>query len=78
MGIDTGGTKSHALIANEEGCAFGFAEGGCGNPQGIGYPTLTPLFSTIVNQAITHAGISIGDIRARGLALAAMIGRRNA
>ena len=69
LGIDTGGTKSHALIANEEGCAVGFAEGGPGNPQGIGYPALTQLFSIIVNQAVAHAGISISDIAGAGFGI---------
>lgn len=70
LGVDTGGTKSHALIANEDGCAIGFAEGGRGNPQVVGYPALTQLFSALVSEAVANAGISTGQIAGAGFGIA--------
>ena len=41
LGIDIGATKSHALIADENGCAVGFGQGGPGNHEVVGYEGLT-------------------------------------
>ena len=37
LGIDAGGTKTHALIADENGRAAGFGSGGPGNWQSVGF-----------------------------------------
>ena len=41
LGVDVGGTKTHALIADDTGQALGFATGGPGNWEGVGYDGLT-------------------------------------
>src|SRR5688572_18569709 len=47
LGVDTGGTKSHALIADETGRAVGFAQGGTGNHESVGYDGLRKVLSSI-------------------------------
>ena len=37
LGVDIGGTKSHALIADKSGNALGFGVGGAGNYEGVGF-----------------------------------------
>ena len=40
LGVDIGGTKSHALIADESGQVVGFGRAGAGNWEGVGYDGL--------------------------------------
>ena len=37
LGVDTGATKGHALIADEHGKAIGFGQGGPGNWETVGW-----------------------------------------
>ncbi len=70
LGIDVGGTKSHALIADEQGIAVGFGEGGPGNWEGIGWAGTRAVLDDVVAQAVAQAGITRGDIAAAGLGVA--------
>ena len=69
LGVDVGGTKSHALIADERGKAIGFGEGGSGNPQGIGYDGLHHVLRSIIQQAARSAGIAIEQIAGSGFGI---------
>jgi N-acetylglucosamine kinase-like BadF-type ATPase len=70
LGIDTGATKSHALIAAESGQALGFGQGGSGNPDMIGHDGLTALLRDIVEQALTAAGTTIDQLGGAGFGVA--------
>ena len=71
LGIDTGATKTHALISDWLGNIIAFVEGGPGNPQSIGgYNALERLLSDMMQKACGQAGIALTDIRAAGLGLA--------
>lgn len=70
LGIDTGATKSHALIADESGGIHGFAEGGPGNWEVVGWAGTQALLAEIINKASTLAGISPTQIMGAGLGLA--------
>jgi len=70
LGIDTGATKSHALIADETGRALGFGRGGSGNPDSVGHDGLAGVLQEIVQQALTGAGISIRQIAGAGFGIA--------
>ncbi|MBE7469381.1 MAG: ATPase [Anaerolineae bacterium] len=70
LGIDTGATKSHALIADETGRALGFGWGGSGNPDSVGHAGLAEVLQEIVQQALTGAGISISQIAGAGFGIA--------
>ena len=67
LGIDVGGSKSHALIANAQGEAVGFGPGGPGNWEGVGYDGLTRVLIQIVNQALEMAQIGIDQIGGAGM-----------
>ena len=71
LGVDTGATKTHALISDHVGSVKAFVSGGPGNPQSIGgYGALEKLLSDLTQKACETAGIAIMDIRAAGLGLA--------
>jgi len=70
LGIDIGATKSHALIADEHGCAAGFGEGGAGNHEVVGYEGLTETLQQITSQALAAAGIARGQIAGAGFGVA--------
>ena len=70
LGVDAGGTKTHALITDENGLACGFGTGGPGNWESI---ELSGLFSTLQNaigQALNKANLSIDQISGAGMGLA--------
>lgn len=70
LGIDIGGTKSHALIANEEGLVMGFGEGGPGNWEIMGWDGTRAVLDEIIAQAVAQAGIRRGEIAAAGFGIA--------
>lgn len=70
LGIDTGATKSHALIADETGRAVGFGQGGPGNPEAIGYEGLGELLRQITGQALDQAGLRPDQLAGAGFGIA--------
>lgn len=70
LGVDIGGSKSHALVANEEGRAVGFGEGGPGNWEVVGWDGLAATLRTITDHALAAAGIGKGQIAATGFGIA--------
>ncbi|MBN2148090.1 MAG: hypothetical protein JW726_11915, partial [Anaerolineales bacterium] len=70
LGIDIGGSKSHALIADETGRAIGFGKAGAGSWEAVGYPVLTQVLQSITSQALSLAGIRIEQISGAGLGVA--------
>jgi N-acetylglucosamine kinase-like BadF-type ATPase len=70
LGIDIGATKSHALIADEHGCAAGFGEGGPGNHEVVGYEGLTATLQAITSQALADASIRREQIAGAGFGVA--------
>lgn len=70
LGIDIGATKSHALIADETGCAVGFGEGGPGNHEVVGYDGLAAALQTVTSRALADAGIRREQIAGAGFGVA--------
>jgi N-acetylglucosamine kinase-like BadF-type ATPase len=70
LGVDTGGTKSHALIADESGRAVGFAQGGTGNHESVGYDGLRKVLSSITERALASAGLRRDEIAGAGFGIA--------
>lgn len=70
LGVDVGGTKSHALIADEQGLAVGFGEGGPGNWEMVGWNGTRAVLDDIIVQAVAQAGIRRKDIEAAGFGVA--------
>ncbi|MDX1523677.1 MAG: BadF/BadG/BcrA/BcrD ATPase family protein [Anaerolineae bacterium] len=70
LGIDIGGTKSQALIADETGQAVGFGQGGPGNHEDVGYEGLAATLVEITEQALNQAGISKDQLAGAGYGVA--------
>jgi N-acetylglucosamine kinase-like BadF-type ATPase len=70
LGVDAGGTKTHALVADENGQALGLGRAGTGNWEGVGLEGLTEALKEATAQALTMAGLTIGQISAAGMGLA--------
>lgn len=69
LGIDIGGTKSHALICDERGNVAGFGSAGPGNHEVVGYEGLTSVLQEITQKALKDAGIPISRIDGAGLGI---------
>ena len=70
LGVDTGGTKSNALIAAETGEVWGFGEAGNGNHESVGYDGLAKTLDQCVSQALAQAGLTIAQISGAGFGIA--------
>ncbi len=70
LGIDIGATKSHALIADENGCAVGFGQAGPGNHEVVGYKGLAAALQAVTDQALADAGIRREQIAGAGFGVA--------
>jgi len=70
LGFDIGGSKSHALIADESGAVLGCGEGGSGNHEGVGMDGLRAVLQSVVNQALGAAGVAREQITGMGLGIA--------
>lgn len=70
LGVDVGGTKSHALIADETGQALGLGASGPGNWEIVGWDGAHQVLQDIVQQACTAAAIQPIHIAGAGFGLA--------
>jgi N-acetylglucosamine kinase-like BadF-type ATPase len=70
LGIDTGATKSHALIADGNGRVLGFCEGGPGNWETVGWEGTRAVLAEIIGQATAQAGVERTQIAGAGFGLA--------
>lgn len=69
LGIDVGGTKTHAMIADESGQACGFGLSGPGNHEGVGYDGLSAAMQAATQTALQRAGITTKQIAGAGFGL---------
>ena len=69
LGVDVGGTKTHALIADETGLALGFATGGPGNWEGVGYSGLTKVLLEVARAALKQANLDVNQIAGAGMGI---------
>lgn len=70
LGIDTGASKSHALIADQWGQAIGFGQGGPGNWEAVGWEGTRTVLDEIITQATVQASIDRADLTAAAFGLA--------
>lgn len=70
LGVDVGGTKSHALITDSAGRALGLGTAGPGNWEMIGWAGAGEVLQTIVAQACSAAAIHPSQISGAGFGLA--------
>ncbi len=69
LGVDVGGSKSHALVVSEDGQILGFGQAGCGNWESIGYEGLAEVLRTITGQALQRASLDPGQISGAGFGI---------
>ncbi len=69
LGLDAGGTKTHALITNETGQVLGFAQDGPGNWQSVGFEKQRDVFKSITRQVLDIAGLHIEQIAGAGFGI---------
>ena len=72
LGVDLGGTKSHALVADETGRALGFAAAGPGNWESVGWDGTRAVLETIIQGALEQAGLSKRDVAGAGFGIAGL------
>jgi len=70
LGVDVGGSKTHALICDQAGQVLGFGEGPGGNPETVGYPGLTLSMQTTIENALGQSSIDLDQIVAAGFGIA--------
>jgi N-acetylglucosamine kinase-like BadF-type ATPase len=66
LGVDVGGTKSHALLADQNGRVVGFGEGGAGNYEVVGWKGLRQTLQGTVDQALASASIAREHVTGAG------------
>ncbi|HET9345052.1 MAG TPA: BadF/BadG/BcrA/BcrD ATPase family protein [Candidatus Limnocylindrales bacterium] len=69
LGADLGATKSHLLIADEDGRAVAFAAGGNANHEVVGFDRVTVVFRDLLSEALGTAGIGLDRIAGAGLGI---------
>jgi N-acetylglucosamine kinase-like BadF-type ATPase len=69
LGIDVGGSKTHALVASEQGEALGFGTAGGGNHEGVGYNGLSDAIQISARMALRQSGIKATQISGAGFGL---------
>ena len=72
LGVDTGGSKSHAVLVDQSGRILALARGGSGNPDEIGYDGLAGLLNELVHEACRQAEVGLDKISAAGFGIAGL------
>jgi N-acetylglucosamine kinase-like BadF-type ATPase len=70
LGIDVGSSKTHALIADEEGMCIGFGQAGGGNHQGMGYERLKDVLQKSFQGVSEMSGVAKDHIAGAGFGVA--------
>jgi len=70
LGIDVGSSKTHALIADEQGHCAGFGKSGGGNHQGVGYEGFRHVVQKSLDDALRSSGIEKSQIAGAGFGVA--------
>jgi N-acetylglucosamine kinase-like BadF-type ATPase len=70
LGIDAGGTKTHALIADDRGRVRGAGVAGPGNWEGVGLEGAFTAYRQALSAALAEASLAIGQLAAAGYGLA--------
>lgn len=72
LGGDIGSSKTHLLIADENGRALGFGRAGAGNHEVVGYDGLRATLREAAGQALNMAGLSEEQIAGAGFGVAGL------
>ncbi|MEQ8675252.1 MAG: BadF/BadG/BcrA/BcrD ATPase family protein [Aggregatilineales bacterium] len=70
LGVDVGGTKTHAVLANETGQILAFHTDEAGNPEVTGFSHLATLNQRVVHAICDQAGIELHHISGAAFGIA--------
>lgn len=70
LGVDAGGTKTHAAVMNHEGQIIGVGVAGTGNWERVGITAAVRELFVAIDEALTNARVSRSDIKHATFALA--------
>jgi N-acetylglucosamine kinase-like BadF-type ATPase len=66
LGVDVGGTKTHAMLATADCRVVGFGEAGPGNHEGVGYSGLEAALAKAAGACLKEAGVSVEQVAGAG------------
>lgn len=69
LGVDVGGTKTHALLADDSGHVLGFGQAGPGNHEGVGFEGFKREVGAATQDALKAAGLRLEQVSAAGLGI---------
>jgi N-acetylglucosamine kinase-like BadF-type ATPase len=69
LGIDTGTSKTHAMLSTDTGLVVGFGEAGCGNYEVVGFDGFIDAMRKATEQALSMAAIKKDQIIGMGLGI---------
>jgi N-acetylglucosamine kinase-like BadF-type ATPase len=72
LGIDSGGTKTHALLADESGAVLGFGHAGPGNWESVGLNKAYRALHGATREALAHVGAAPADVTAAAYGLSGL------
>ncbi len=72
LGIDAGGTKTHALLADAQGKTLALGCAGCGNWEFSGLETARAAFQAALDDALTQAGLAASDVTASAFGISGL------
>jgi N-acetylglucosamine kinase-like BadF-type ATPase len=70
LGVDGGGTKTHAVVIDETKRIIGEGTAGASNPLRVGFPASWQNISSAINEACREAGIETSSITAARVGVA--------
>jgi N-acetylglucosamine kinase-like BadF-type ATPase len=70
LGLDIGGSKTHALIADSAGQVIGFGQTGPGNHEVVGWDGLRTTLQTVTERALASGGLTRTQIAGAGFGVA--------
>ena len=70
LGTDVGSTKTHTLVADQEGRAIGFGTSGPGNPDNVGHSGLAAVLQEATSAALRMAHLTKTEIAGAGFGIA--------
>jgi hypothetical protein len=72
LGVDGGGSKTHAMVADERGQTLGFASSGRSNWEDAGLGGARAALEAAITGALAAAGADAGDLAASAFGLAGL------
>lgn len=70
LGVDVGGTKTHAVVIDDDGQVCGFGRAGAGNPEDVGLDGLHAVLVEAVTGALAERSLGVEEVSGAGFGIA--------